>query len=90
MRKHRKRTVHSGGRNPGWKDAFSIDDKGGDIYQMQRIEEWFQRERWSQRCRHGSRESMGDMISVLHHSVSINAKGGDCLLFMLVFIDINP
>jgi hypothetical protein len=28
--------------------------------------------------RHGSRESMSDMISVLHHSVAINAKGGDC------------
>jgi hypothetical protein len=22
------------GSNPGWKDAFSIDDKGGEIYQM--------------------------------------------------------
>ena len=33
------------------------------------------------RCRgqrHGSRGSMSDIISVLHHSVSINAKGGDC------------
>jgi hypothetical protein len=28
--------------------------------------------------RHGSRGSMSDMISVLHHSVFINAKGGDC------------
>jgi hypothetical protein len=27
---------------------------------------------------HGSRGSMSDMISVLHHSVSINAKGGYC------------
>jgi hypothetical protein len=25
----------------GWKDTFSIDDKGGEIYQMQRIEAWF-------------------------------------------------
>jgi hypothetical protein len=24
------------GSNPGWKDTFSIDDKGGEIYQMQR------------------------------------------------------
>jgi hypothetical protein len=24
------------GRSPGWKDTFSIDDKGGEIYQMQR------------------------------------------------------
>jgi hypothetical protein len=33
------------------------------------------------RCRgqrHGSRGSMTDMISVLHQSVAINAKGGDC------------
>jgi hypothetical protein len=22
------------GSNPGWKDTFSIDDKGGEIYQM--------------------------------------------------------
>jgi hypothetical protein len=28
--------------------------------------------------RHGSRGSMSDMISVLHQSLSINAKGGDC------------
>ena len=28
--------------------------------------------------RHGYRGSMSDMISVLHHSVAINAKGGDC------------
>jgi hypothetical protein len=28
--------------------------------------------------RHGSRGSMSDMISVLHQSVSINAKGGYC------------
>ena len=27
---------------------------------------------------YGSRGSMSDMISVLHQSVSINAKGGDC------------
>jgi hypothetical protein len=32
------------------------------------------------RCRgqRHSRGSMSDMISVLHQSVSINAKGGDC------------
>jgi hypothetical protein len=28
--------------------------------------------------RHGFRGSMSDMISVLHQSVAINAKGGDC------------
>ena len=26
------------GRNLGWKDNFAIYDKGGEIYQMQRIE----------------------------------------------------
>jgi hypothetical protein len=43
------------GSNPGWKDTFAIDDKGGEIYQMsedrgmvpekiyqQRTEAWFQ------------------------------------------------
>ena len=24
------------GSNPGWKDTFYINDKGGDIYQMKR------------------------------------------------------
>jgi hypothetical protein len=32
------------GSSPGWKDTFAIDNKGGDIYQMQRIEAWFQGE----------------------------------------------
>jgi hypothetical protein len=32
------------GSNPRWKDTFSIDDKGGEIYQMQRTEAWFQGE----------------------------------------------
>ena len=27
------------GSSPRWKYTFSIDDKGGEIYQMQRIEE---------------------------------------------------
>jgi hypothetical protein len=37
-RKHHKRTVQSGGASPRWKDTFSINDKGGDIYQMHRTE----------------------------------------------------
>jgi hypothetical protein len=32
---------------------------------------------------------MSDMISVLHQSVSINPKEGDCRL-RLVVIDVNP
>jgi hypothetical protein len=31
-----------------------------------------------------------DMTSIFHHSVSINAKGGYCLLIGLVVIDFNP
>jgi hypothetical protein len=30
------------GSIPEWKDTFSIDDKVGEIYQMQRTEEWYQ------------------------------------------------
>jgi hypothetical protein len=41
-RKHHKQDNSVRGGIPGWKDTFSIDDKGGDIYQMQRIEEGFQ------------------------------------------------
>jgi hypothetical protein len=29
------------GSSPGWKDTFATDDKGGEIYQMQRTEAWF-------------------------------------------------
>jgi hypothetical protein len=87
-RKHHKEDNSVRGSNPVWKDTFSIDDKGEDIYQMQGTEAWFQGEKWSQRCRgqrHGSSGSMSDMtsvlhdmISVLHHNVVINDRGGDC------------
>jgi hypothetical protein len=40
-RKHHKEDSSVRGRNPGWKDTFSIDDKGGEIHQMQRTEAWF-------------------------------------------------
>jgi hypothetical protein len=43
MRKHHKRTVCQGS-NLGWKDTFAIDDKGGEIYHMQRTKAWFQAE----------------------------------------------
>jgi hypothetical protein len=33
------------GSSPGWKDTFAIDDKGGEIYQMQKTEAWFQEEK---------------------------------------------
>ena len=82
-RKHHKRKVQSGGEAPDGKIPLPLMKKG---------------ERFI-RCRgqrHGSRESMSDMtsvlhdmISVLHQSISINAKGGGCWL-RLVFIDVNP
>jgi hypothetical protein len=77
-RKQHKEDSSVRGRSPRWKDTFSIDDNGGEIYQMQRTEAWFQGEQWSQRCRgkmHGSRGSMSDMILVLHQIVSIKSKG---------------
>jgi hypothetical protein len=40
-RKHHKRTVCQGS-SPIWKDTFAIDDKGGEIYQMERTKVWFQ------------------------------------------------
>jgi hypothetical protein len=49
---------------PGGEDLSDVENRGRFI-----------------RCRgqrHGSRGSMSDMISVLHQSVAINAKGGDC------------
>jgi hypothetical protein len=49
---------------PGGADLSYVEDRGRFI-----------------RCRgqrHGSRGSMSDMISVLHQSVAINAKGGYC------------
>ena len=76
------------GSSPRWKYTFAIDEKGGVIYHMQSTKAWFQGEQCSQRCRgqrHVSRGSMSDMtsilhdiISILHQSVAINAKGGDC------------
>jgi hypothetical protein len=42
------RMISIRGRDPRWKDTFAIDDKGGDIYQMQSTKAWFQGERWSQ------------------------------------------
>jgi hypothetical protein len=88
MRKDHKEDSSVKGRNPRWKYTFAIHDKGGEIHQMQRTKAWFQRKKWSQRCRgqrHVSRGRMSDMpsvfhaiILVLHQSVSINAKGGHC------------
>jgi hypothetical protein len=51
-----------GGTDLNGKIHFPLMTKWGEIYQMQRIEAWFQGERWSQRCIHGSRGIMSDMI----------------------------
>ena len=64
-RKHHKRTIQSGGAARDGKIPLPLMTKG---------------ERFI-RCRgqrHGSRGIMSDMISLLHQSVAINAKGGDC------------
>jgi hypothetical protein len=50
-RKHHKEDSSVRGSSPGWKDTFSIDEKVGEIYQMQRTEAWFPGEKWSHRCR---------------------------------------
>jgi hypothetical protein len=65
MRKHHKRIVQSRGAAPDGKISLPLMTKG---------------ERFI-KCRghgHGSRGSMSDMISILHQSVAINAKGGYC------------
>jgi hypothetical protein len=41
MRKHHKEDNSVTGRNPGWKNTFAIDDKGGEIYHMKTTEAWF-------------------------------------------------
>jgi hypothetical protein len=83
MRKHHKQGNSVRGSNPRWKYTFSIDDKGGEIHQMQRTEAWFQGEQWSQRCRgqrHVSRGSMSDMTSVLH----------DIISFFIILLSLMP
>ena len=42
MRKHLKEDSSVRGRNPRWKNTFSVDEKGEEFYQMQRTEAWFQ------------------------------------------------
>jgi hypothetical protein len=90
MRKHHKRTVQSGGAAPDGKIPFPLMTKGERFIRCRgqrhgsrgrrfircrRTEDKFIRYRGQ---RHGSWGSMSDMISVLHQSVAINAKGGDC------------
>ena len=48
----------------GGKDLLDAEDIGTFIRYIEHM--------------YGSRGSMSDMISILHQSVAINAKGGDC------------
>ena len=43
-RKHHKEDISVRESNPRWKNTFAIDDKGGEIYQMQSTHAWFQGE----------------------------------------------
>jgi hypothetical protein len=94
MRKHHKRKIQSGGATPDGKIHFPLMTKGERFIicrghrhgsrgrDLSDVEDRgmvpggkFIKYRGQ---RHGSRGSMSDMISVLHQSVSINAKGGHC------------
>ena len=79
-RKHHKRTVQLGGETLDGKIPLPLMTKGERFIRCRG-------QRHGSRGRgfiiykgqmHGSRGSMSDMISVLHQSVAINAKGGDC------------
>jgi hypothetical protein len=93
VRKHHKRIFQSGGAAPDGKIPLPLMTKGERfIYAEDRDSKGsrFIRCRGQRhgsmgsrfiRCkgqRHGSRGNMSDMILVLHQSVAINAKGGDC------------
>jgi hypothetical protein len=78
------------GSSPRRKYTFSVDEKGGEIYQMQRKMLGEISKRHGSRGSDGHRGRMSDMNSVLHQGVSINAKGGDFLLIGLVFIEVDP
>ena len=80
MRKHHKKTVQSGGANPDGKIPFPLMTKGERCIRCRGQRHGSRGSKFI-RCRgqrHGSRGSMSDMISILHQSVSINAKGGYC------------
>jgi hypothetical protein len=61
---------------PRWKDTFSIDDKGGDIYQMQDRNSWRERIEVCRQGRSPSRvQSRGEPQRVI--SFSIDVKVGE-------------
>jgi hypothetical protein len=78
-RKHHKRTVQSGGAALDGKIPLPLMIKRERFIRC-RGQRHGSRGSIFIRCRgqrHGSKGSMSDMISVLHQSVAINAKGGD-------------
>ena len=79
-RKHHKVTVQSGGVAPDGKIHFPLMTKGDRFIRYNGHRHGFRGRRFInyRGQRHGSRGSMSDMILVLHQSVAINAKGGDC------------
>jgi hypothetical protein len=80
MRKHHKRTIQLGGATPDGKIPLPLMTKGARFIRCKRKRYGSRGSRFIRYRgqRHGSRGSMSDMISVLHQSVVINAKGGDC------------
>jgi hypothetical protein len=81
-RKHHQRKIQSGGATRYEKIPFPLMTKG-ERFIICRGQRHGSRGRRFIRCkgkRHGSRGSMSDMISVLHQSVAITAKGGRLLI----------
>ena len=71
-------TVQLGGVAPDGKIPFSLMTKG-DIFIRCKIEMLGERaQRHVSRGSNGHRGSMSDMTLVLHRSVSIDSKWGDC------------
>ena len=77
------RTVQLGGATPNGKIPLPLMTKGEIFIRCKS-------HRHGSRGSDGHRGSMSDMNSVLHHIVSINAKGGYFWLIGLVVIDVNP
>jgi len=79
-RKHHKRIVQLGGAALDGKISLPLMTKGERFIRCRGKRHGSRRIRFiiCRGQRHGFRGSMSDMILVLHHSVAINAKGGDC------------
>jgi hypothetical protein len=80
MRKNHKRIVQSGGATLDGKIPFPLMKKGERFIRCRGQRHGYRGRRLIRYRgqRHGSRGRKRDMISLLHHTVSINAKGGYC------------